>query len=123
MLMHDMHCPFLLTALSEYILGISFEEFQLQDQSNSSLDLQGLGNHQFAIFVSFAEIYNEFVYDLLVETPAKNRRRPVLKISQDKHQNYFIKGTAAHPCIGKGSGRSGLPAYPRPHFRVVWSGT
>lgn len=80
------------------ILGISFEEFQLQDQSNSSLDLQGMEDRQFAIFVSFAEIYNELIYDLLVETPAKGRRRPSLKISQDRHQNYFIKGTVL--CYG-----------------------
>lgn len=73
-------------------LGMSFEEFQLQDQGDSSLNLQGLQNQQFAIYVSFAEIYNEFIYDLLVETPARGRHRPSLKISQDKHQNYYIKG-------------------------------
>ena len=43
--------------------------------------------------MSFAEIYNEFIYDLLAEAPARGRHRPSLKISQDKHQNYYIRGT------------------------------
>lgn len=76
--------------VSLYDLGISFEEFQLQGES--PLDLQGMENQQFAIFVSFAEIYNEFIYDLLVPAPAKGKHRSALKISQDKHQNYYIKG-------------------------------
>jgi kinesin family protein 20 len=84
----------LIPSSSLVYLGMSFEDFQLQDQDDSSLDLQGIENQQFAIFVSFAEIYNEFIYDLLVETPARGRHRPVLKISQDKHQNYYIKGNS-----------------------------
>ena len=75
-----------------YLLGISFDEFQLED--DSSIDLQHFENEQFAIFVSFAEIYNEFIYDLLVEVPA-GQRRMALKVAQDKHQNYFIKGTGS----------------------------
>ena len=71
------------------LAGISFDEFQLQGEV--SLDLRGMDDQQFAIFVSFAEIYNEFIYDLLLDAPAKGKR-PVLKISQDKHQNYYIKG-------------------------------
>ena len=56
------------------------------------MDLQGFENQQFALFVSFAEIYNEFIYDLLVEAPAKGKHRPSLRIVQDRHQNYYIKG-------------------------------
>lgn len=80
-------------------LGISFEDFQLQDQDQDhSLDLQGYDNHQFAIFVSFAEIYNEFVYDLLLPTPAKGKHRPTLRICQDKYQNNYIKGITGSSC-------------------------
>lgn len=69
---------------------MSFEEFQMDD--DSSIDLQGLENEQFAIFVSFAEIYNELIYDLLEEVPM-GKHRPSLKVAQDKHQNSYIKGT------------------------------
>ncbi len=82
---HCQHCPF---TRYQY-LGVSFDEFQLED--DSSIDLKGLENENFAIFVSFAEIYNEFIYDLLVDVPA-GKRRPPLRLSQDKHQNYFIRG-------------------------------
>lgn len=77
--------------------GISFDEFQLQGEV--SLDLRGLDDQMFAIFVSFAEIYNEYIYDLLVEAPAKGKHRPVLKVSQDKHQNYYIKGEEIESCM------------------------
>lgn len=75
-------------------LGIILDEFQLDDQTDESLDLEGIENRQFALFVSFAEIYNEFIYDLLVPAPVKGKHRPALKISQDKNQNYYIKGTS-----------------------------
>lgn len=71
-----------------------------------SLDLQGLEDAQLAIFVSFAEIYNEFIYDLLMEAPVKGKHRPTLKVAQDKHQNYYIRGElrkgyppASHVCL------------------------
>ena len=75
--------------------GVSFEDFKVHD--SSSIDLQDLENQQFSIFVSFVEIYNEFIYDLLVESPDKNKHRPSLKIAQDKHQNYYIKGMCIAP--------------------------
>ena len=78
-----------------YIAGISFDEFQLQGET--SLDLRGMEDQQFAIFVSFAEIYNEYIYDLLIEAPGKGKySRPALRVSQDRHQNYYIKGECGH---------------------------
>lgn len=52
---------------------------------------------QFSIWVSFYEIYNEFVYDLL-ETPTSlhTQKRNTLRLSDDKHGNVYVKGTPAH---------------------------
>lgn len=55
---------------------------------------------QFSIWVSFFEIYNELIYDLL-ETPpsAPNRKRPTLRLCEDHTGNTYVKGTAkpSHP--------------------------
>lgn len=55
---------------------------------------------QFSIWVSFFEIYNELIYDLL-ETPlsAPNRKRPTLRLCEDYTGNTYVKGTAqpSHP--------------------------
>ena len=52
------------------------------------------------VWLSCAEIYNEFIYDLFSEVPAHNRRardgkkpnRPVLRCAEDSNSNVFIKG-------------------------------
>ena len=66
-------------------------EFQVHD--DSSIELENGENLQFSIWVSFAEIYNEFIYDLLAEAPKKRQHRPALKLAEDKNHNHFIKGT------------------------------
>ncbi|XP_034297563.1 kinesin-like protein KIF20A [Pantherophis guttatus] len=47
---------------------------------------------QFSIWVSFFEIYNELIYDLL-ETPASapNRKRPPLRLCEDHTGNTYVK--------------------------------
>ncbi|XP_039190031.1 kinesin-like protein KIF20A [Crotalus tigris] len=47
---------------------------------------------QFSIWVSFFEIYNELIYDLL-ETPpsAPNRKRPTLRLCEDHTGNTYVK--------------------------------
>ena len=49
-------------------------------------------NISYSIWMSFAEIYNEFIYDLLVEDPVPGKPRPSLKLSEDRNKNAFIKG-------------------------------
>lgn len=57
------------------------------------IDIKSQGPVKFCIWVSFAEIYNEYVYDLLDPTPAgKGKKRPVLKLGDDKKGNPYIKG-------------------------------
>lgn len=48
---------------------------------------------QFSIWVSFYEIYNEFLYDLLDASPSlQPRKRVTLRLSDDKHGNPYVKG-------------------------------
>lgn len=46
---------------------------------------------RFSVWVSFAEIYNEAVYDLL-QPIAPNFRRQQLKVARDRNKNCYIKG-------------------------------
>lgn len=48
---------------------------------------------QFSIWVSFYEIYNEFLYDLLDASPSSQpRKRGTLRLSDDKQGNPYVKG-------------------------------
>lgn len=48
---------------------------------------------QFAVWVSFYEIYNEFLYDLLDISPSlQPRKRVTLRLSDDKQGNPYVKG-------------------------------
>ena len=64
---------------------MSFEH----DSSSIVLDDSG---HYYSVWVSYAEIYNEFIYDLLGDPPVKGKPRPVLKLQEDKNHNQFIRG-------------------------------
>ncbi|XP_037835144.1 kinesin-like protein KIF20A isoform X2 [Kryptolebias marmoratus] len=47
---------------------------------------------QFSIWVSFYEIYNEFLYDLLDASPSSQpRKRVTLRLSDDKQGNPYVK--------------------------------
>ena len=46
---------------------------------------------QFAVFVSYAEIYNENVFDLLEAPPQRNARRVACKLGEENAEVY-IKG-------------------------------
>ncbi|XP_062331297.1 kinesin-like protein KIF20B isoform X3 [Osmerus eperlanus] len=46
---------------------------------------------KFSVWVSFCEIYNENIHDLLEPLPNGAQRRPVLRLSQDIKGNSFIK--------------------------------
>ncbi|XP_032388790.1 kinesin-like protein KIF20A isoform X2 [Etheostoma spectabile] len=50
---------------------------------------------QFSIWVSFYEIYNEFLYDLLDASPSlQPRKRVTLRLSDDKQGNPYVKDLA-----------------------------
>ena len=57
------------------------------------VDVEAQGPIKFGVWVSYAEIYNEYVYDLLDPTPTgKGKKRAVLKLGDDKNGNPYIKG-------------------------------
>lgn len=46
----------------------------------------------FSVWVSFYEIYNEFLYDLLEAPPSQQlKKRATLRLSDDKHGNPYVK--------------------------------
>lgn len=58
------------------------------------MSVEEQGQVKFSVWVSFAEIYNEQIYDLLVPVPKKkNARRQCLKLSEDRNGSPYIKGT------------------------------
>uniref|UniRef100_A0A3Q2DP37 Kinesin-like protein KIF20A n=1 Tax=Cyprinodon variegatus TaxID=28743 RepID=A0A3Q2DP37_CYPVA len=48
-------------------------------------------NVRFSVWVSFCEIYNENIYDLLEQVPGGQQKKTVLRLSQDVKGNSFIK--------------------------------
>lgn len=48
-------------------------------------------NYKFSVWVSYAEIYNEYIYDLLSPIPLRKKRRPTLKLGQDTRKIPYIK--------------------------------
>ena len=67
-----------------------FEELTVHEEHTLEVDTCD-NNLFFSIWVSFAEIYNEFIYDLLAE-PVAGKPRPSLKLSEDRNRNPYIKG-------------------------------
>nr|XP_057912919.1 kinesin-like protein KIF20A [Doryrhamphus excisus] len=68
--------------------SVCLEPDSLSQSGESDLE-EGL---QFSIWVSFYEIYNEFLYDLLDAAPSKQpRKRPTLRLSDDKNGNPYVK--------------------------------
>lgn len=47
----------------------------------------------FSVWVSFCEIYNENIHDLLEAAPGGASRRAALRLSQDVKGNAFVKGS------------------------------
>ncbi|KAK2873194.1 hypothetical protein Q8A67_023091 [Cirrhinus molitorella] len=74
---------------------------QLEDSDGICLETNGLclsggedleEGAQFSVWVSFYEIYNEFLYDLLDAPPSlQSRKRATLRLSDDKHGNPYVK--------------------------------
>ncbi|CAJ1064044.1 kinesin-like protein KIF20A [Xyrichtys novacula] len=74
---------------------------QLEDTDSVCLEPDSLSHSggddleegvQFSLWVSFYEIYNEFLYDLLDASPSlQPRKRVTLRLSDDKHGNPYVK--------------------------------
>ena len=74
---------------------------ELLSESKAILDEES-EDRRFSIWVSCAEIYNEFIYDLIddvqleEQSKAKDKKkkvkRTVLKLAQDRNKNCYVKG-------------------------------
>ncbi|XP_066187277.1 kinesin-like protein KIF20A [Sylvia atricapilla] len=66
-----------------------------QEKNFVPLDIHRTNTHQrtqAAVWISFCEIYNEYVYDLLhILSTSKTQRRRVLRICEDQGGNFYIK--------------------------------
>lgn len=60
----------------------------------TSTAIEDQGPIQFSVWISFAEIYNEYIYDLLepISMNKETRRRTPLKVGDDGEGNPYIKG-------------------------------
>ncbi|XP_041476311.1 kinesin-like protein KIF20A isoform X9 [Lytechinus variegatus] len=64
---------------------------RIPDDTMVNVDAQG--PIKFSVWVSFAEIYNEYMYDLLEPLPKEKKiRRQALKLAEDKNGSIYIKG-------------------------------
>lgn len=53
---------------------------------------------KFSVWVSFCEIYNENIHDLLEPLPIGAQKRTTLRLSQDVKGNSFVKGIGCRLC-------------------------
>lgn len=84
--------PFFFTCLcllfqTSLLLGSSYGELD-----EDSLCLEDDSNVKFSVWVSFCEIYNENIHDLLDFVSNTTHRRNVLRLCQDIKGNTFVKG-------------------------------
>ncbi|XP_067432227.1 kinesin-like protein KIF20A [Thunnus thynnus] len=70
-------------------LGSDSSVNSISEADSFCLDVDS--NVRFSIWVSFCEIYNDNIHDLLEQVPSGHHRRTVLRLSQDVKGNSFIK--------------------------------
>lgn len=74
--------------------------FWFTDQSNELLDSERGSKYQrtlLSVWISFFEIYNEYVYELLDLPPtSKTQKRKVLRICEDQGGSSYVKGNSNH---------------------------
>ncbi|KAJ4922158.1 hypothetical protein JOQ06_021739, partial [Pogonophryne albipinna] len=71
-----------------------FEGTSMMDTSEQRINLEVDTNTKFSVWVSFCEIYNENIHDLLEAAPSGAMKRINLRLSQDIKGNSFVKEEA-----------------------------
>uniref|UniRef100_A0A665VNR2 Kinesin family member 20Ba n=1 Tax=Echeneis naucrates TaxID=173247 RepID=A0A665VNR2_ECHNA len=74
--------------LKEVTCAVSVSD-DFHEKDKISLEVEA--NTKFSVWVSFCEIYNENIHDLLEVMPSGAPRRTVLRLSQDVKGNSFVK--------------------------------
>ena len=77
-------------------LTAMFPEVATRGREGATVDLSH-SDINYAVWISFAEIYNENIYDLLERLPAAKRKedkpkRQPLKLAEDKNGSIYVKG-------------------------------
>ncbi len=75
----------LLSATDSSLMGTTVAE-------EDKITLEVEAHTKFSVWVSFCEIYNENIHDLLEAVPSGALRRTALRLSQDIKGNAFVKG-------------------------------
>ena len=71
-----------------------------RERENLKVEVEDQGKIRFSVWVSFAEIYNEQIYDLLESMPKKNNsKRQTLKICDDRNGSPYVKGIYFNPTL------------------------
>ncbi|XP_061105163.1 kinesin-like protein KIF20A isoform X1 [Conger conger] len=83
------------------VSATSYTASQMEDSDSVCLDADGLYHSggegledgmRFSVWVSFFEIYNEFLYDLLEAPPSlQHRKRTTLRLCDDRHGNPYVR--------------------------------
>eukprot|EP00066_Takifugu_rubripes_P024303 XP_011613569.1 PREDICTED: kinesin-like protein KIF20A isoform X1 [Takifugu rubripes] len=77
---------------STFLEGSSLTDSSVNSVSEAdTFSLSLTSNVCFSVWVSFCEIYNDNIHDLLEQVPSGHHKRTVLRLSQDVKGNSFIK--------------------------------
>ncbi|XP_041818845.1 kinesin-like protein KIF20A isoform X2 [Chelmon rostratus] len=76
---------------STFLDGSSLSTDSSVNSEADSFCLDVNSSIRFSVWVSFCEIYNDNIHDLLEQVPGGHQRRTVLRLSQDVKGNSFIK--------------------------------
>ena len=70
-----------------------FKEAAERVREDAAVNVTSQGQINFSVWVTFVEIYNEYIYDLLEPIPKKKTaRRTTLTLREDKHGIPYVKG-------------------------------
>ena len=62
-----------------------------RDKDATKLDIRH-SNILYSVWISFAEIYNENIHDLFRKVPMNKKKRPTMKLCEDRSGNTYVKG-------------------------------
>merc|ERR1719228_555123 len=68
-----------------------FPGLATRDRDDTKLEIRH-SDISYSVWISFAEIYNENIHDLLRKVPMNKKKRPVLKLCDDRMGNTYVKG-------------------------------
>lgn len=91
--------------LFDFLPNSSSSEFDVSSVSSSDADAERAAfsshevealpldpNFQYGVWISYVEVYNERIFDLLDEKTLENGQKEMLKLKEDKSGRVFVKG-------------------------------